>query len=631
MMPDTARESDTGLVASQPSLASAPDDRPGVIASIPRRTPLTLRVGETAPPQFKEVTFKASRIRALARLAVWVNVLLTFWVANLWDRLRRTGTPERRAALLRRLFERTGGTAIKVGQHLAMRLDLLPWEYGNELSKMLDRVPAFPARDAIAIIEKTTGRPLWESFSRFDPEPVGSTSLACTYQGVLRNGEKVVVKVRRPGVGELFMDDLKVFDWLLTALEFLTVLRPGSTYSMRRELRETLAEELDFVREARYMGLFRRAARQSGKRFFSAPKVHFELSGENVIVQEFVAGMWLWELLAAVEQHNEPVLALARQLGIEPGQIARRLAWINYWTWHEHFFFRADPHPDRIILSEGGKLTFIDFGSVGAVGSTKRRALQQNMYYAWKQDPLNMARASLVLLEPLPAVDPNELTKELETYNWQMLFAFESRRGGQGPFSRTSAWQWMGLIRLARRFSIVIDFHILRLLRGSVMYDTLAVRLDPTINVIQQYRRFAKYRAARARQRVKGALVTHASRFPDDKSIYLEFERLANTADSLFYRMRHALAIPRVNFSALMSKGSFAVYMGIRLGAQVLGLAALATGALVAGHWVSVGEVISGREALAQVTSAGLFRLAATAIVFLNTRKLLFRMDDKGA
>jgi predicted unusual protein kinase regulating ubiquinone biosynthesis (AarF/ABC1/UbiB family) len=357
--------------------------------------------------------------------------------------------------------------------------------------------------------------------------------------------------------------------------------------------------------------------------------VYFGLSGEDVIVEEFVTGMWLWELVAAVEQKNDSVLDLARRLSIDPAQIARRLVWVNYWAWHGNLFFRADPHPDRIIIGEGGKLTFIDFGSVGALGRTRLRALQQNMYYAWKQDPLNMARSSLILLEPLPAVDPNELTKELEACNWQMLFAFESRQPDGGSFSRTSALQWIGLIRLARRFSIVIDFHILRLLRANVMSDTVAVRLDPEINVIKEYRRFAKYRAARARRSFHRTLINKASTFPDNKRVYLQLERLANTGESLFFRLRHALSIPRVNFSSLMSKGSFVVYTWIRLVAQVLAVTALMTAAVVASRYAETGQRIDGRAAFGHVTSLVAFRVVVVALVFLNTRKLLFRMDDK--
>jgi predicted unusual protein kinase regulating ubiquinone biosynthesis (AarF/ABC1/UbiB family) len=509
-----------------------------------------------------------------------------------------------------------------------MRLDILPWEYGHELSQMLDRMPPFPAAQAVAMVERSTGRPLGETFARFDPDPVRSTTVACTYQATLRSGGRIIVKVRRPGIGELFMADVKAIDWLAALLEMLTIIRPGFTHSMRRELHESLTEELSFVQQARRQDLFRRAAKRSGKRFFTAPRVRFDLSGADVIVEEYVSGIWLRELIAAVVQNDADMLALAGRLNIDVRKTARRLTWINYWTWHESLFFRADANPDRIIIGQDGRLTFIDFGSTGSIDRTKRRALEQNMYYAWKQDSLNMARASLALLEPLPAVDPIELTRELEAYNWQMLFAFASRRPDRGGLRRTSAWQWIGLVRLARRYNILIDIDVLRLVRANVMFDTLAVRLHPEINVIDEYRRFTKYRAARARRRARRRLIKQASD-PDNNRRYLRMERLADAGQRLFFRLHHAVTVPRANFSALMSKGSFIAYKWIQFSVQVLALTVTSVVAVVAAQSWAGGRAINVRQALDVVLASAAFRVCVALLVFLNSRKVLMRMDDK--
>jgi len=102
----------------------------------------------------------------------------------------------------------------------------------------------------------------------FDPTPVGSASLACVYQAILKNGTKVVVKVRRPGVRDLFMADLQVLDWMSGLAEFLTIIRPGFTQKLRVELREVLMEELDFRREGRFQDIFRRNAKKAGMEVF---------------------------------------------------------------------------------------------------------------------------------------------------------------------------------------------------------------------------------------------------------------------------------------------------------------------------------------------------------------------------
>ena len=122
-----------------------------------------------------------------------------------------------RAVRLRRAFERGGPTFAKLAQQLSMRADMLPYAYCAELSKMLDRAAAFPTEKAIAIIERNLGRPLGDVFEVFDPTPIGSASLACVFQAQLKTGERVAVKVRRPGIGPLIAADLRAMDWMLLA------------------------------------------------------------------------------------------------------------------------------------------------------------------------------------------------------------------------------------------------------------------------------------------------------------------------------------------------------------------------------------------------------------------------------
>jgi len=105
-----------------------------------------------------------------------------------------------------------------------MRADMLPYAYCAELGKLLDQAPPFPLEQAISIIERTLGQPLAEVFEIFDPEPIGSASLACVYQARLKTGTRVAVKVRRPGIGPVIAADLRALDWLLIMGEMLTII-----------------------------------------------------------------------------------------------------------------------------------------------------------------------------------------------------------------------------------------------------------------------------------------------------------------------------------------------------------------------------------------------------------------------
>src|SRR5258708_13866532 len=201
-----SRQSNTSMIR-RPDMADASTpapgpraDAPGVMASLPRRQFLEVSAAMAAPAQMRFLNFKFSRLQAFRRLFTWLALALQFYLAAASDRLRRQDSPVRRAQRLRRAFEKRGGAFVKLGLHLSMRVDFMPWEYSVELSRMQDSMPAFPVEQAIAIVERSTGRPLSALFERFDPQPIASTSVACTYAAVFHNQEHVIVKVRRPGI-----------------------------------------------------------------------------------------------------------------------------------------------------------------------------------------------------------------------------------------------------------------------------------------------------------------------------------------------------------------------------------------------------------------------------------------------
>ncbi len=605
------------------------DGKPqGTIAALPRRDFIKLSSNDTDLPQMRFVTFELKRAHAFQRLFNWFQLLFYFYTHIFLDKLRGQNTPRRRAAHLRQAFERQGGAFIKLGIHLGMRIDLIPWYYSNDLSCMVDRMAPFDVTEAIATIERCIKKPLQSVFARFDPQPILSTSTACTYQAVLHSGERVAVKVRRPGIGEQFTADIEAFDWLLTLAEFLTIFRPGLTKGMRQEFRTLLMEELDFVQEARRQDAFRRAAEESRKNFFTAPRVYLEYSGEEVVVNTFASGMWLWELLSAIELGDETVLAQARAMNIDHQQVAKRLMWVNYWAREENLFFHADPNSNNIILGRDGTLSFINFTSTGTLSRTKQQAMRQILYYAWQRDPQNMARSSLILMEPLPPIDLIKMTQELETYNWQMLYAMEATPGSIAWQERTSAMLWIGIIEMARKYGVVIDVEVLRLLRATLLLESMAVRLDPDINFILDYRKFRVYKAEQVRRRVTDKILDQLDGKGNEQLI-IRVDRIIQTLEGLFNRTIHMFTLPSVNFNVLMSKWSFAVYIAVRFFAQSLVVTGIALAVSLAFLMLNQQNPFSIQELITWTLTNPLYQAVIIVLVFINGRTVLFRMDDK--
>ncbi|TMJ27425.1 MAG: AarF/ABC1/UbiB kinase family protein, partial [Alphaproteobacteria bacterium] len=300
-------------------------DEPNVVRPMPRRRAShSIQAVTVALPRARRVRFKAGVMLAVGRVFVWLGGFVRFYFGNLIDVLMGRSSVERRAVRLRRAFEGGGATFAKLAQQMSIRADMLPYAYCAELGRMLDQAPAFPTEQAIAIVERSLGQPLGDVFEVFDPEPIGSASLACVYQARLKTGTRVAVKVRRPGIGPLIAADLRALDWLLIIGETLTIIPSGIARNFREEFETILFNEMNFRTEARYTDLFRRRAAKR-KKDVTAPRVFFQYCSEEVLVSEFVSGVWMWELMAAVDRNDQEFLANVLRIGIDPKSLARKI------------------------------------------------------------------------------------------------------------------------------------------------------------------------------------------------------------------------------------------------------------------------------------------------------------------
>ncbi len=595
-----------------------------ILKSMPRRKQMIAHPeGQIWLPYYKPFAVNATFWQSLGRFLTWIGLLTNLLFGNLMDKLLRRDSMERRAVRLRQTLERGGGTFVKLGQQVAMRIDLLPWEYCVELSKMLDRMLPFPVEEALKAVERTIGRPWQEIFAVIDPNPIGSASIACVYQATLKNGDKVVVKVRRPGIEKLFMADLRVLDWIMELAEFLTIFRPGLTRNLRTELREILTEELDFKREARFQDIFRRNVKKSGKAFFTAPKVYFDLSGTEVLVQEFISGLWLWEVIAAVEQKDPKGRALLREMAIVPEVVARRILWAAFWSMDEHVFFHADPHPANILVRPNNEITFIDFGSCGSFNNSQRIALEQMVLSMKNQDVETMTHASLSLMEPLPPIDLPALVKMAQDEYMRVLHTFNTPAEYTQYWERTSARQWFSLINVARKFNIPMNLHMLRMIRATLLYDSIVLRLDNQLDRYREYTQFMKDRAELVKLKWKKKLRENAG-----DNFLLNIEDFGKALNDLLIRAQTTLGKPIVHLGSTVNKWVFAASVLSRMIGRILLVTVVALGAVNLGHYL-INAPVTFAGGLSLILQNRLFQLFIVAAAVFNVRHIVFRLKDR--
>lgn len=278
--------------------------------------------------------------------------------------------PEER---LRMTFERLGPTFIKFGQLLSVRPDLVPLEYSKELEKLQDKVPEFSFNEAKSIIEKELGKGIEHLFLHFEKKPIASASISQVHKAILKNGDKVAVKVQRPNVKKVMETDIEIMFYFANLLEnHVEKLKRFNPVKIVSEFKEWTEKELDFRIEARNAKRF--AENFKGSRTVHIPKVYDELTSENILVLEFVEG---------IELHN---IKKIRKKKINFGKIMENSFDAVMTQVFVHGIFHADPHPGNIIIMQNNVIAFVDFGIVGYFDEKLKNRCIDLLYGIVRQD-----------------------------------------------------------------------------------------------------------------------------------------------------------------------------------------------------------------------------------------------------
>lgn len=266
------------------------------------------------------------------------------------------------ARRFRMAFEELGPTFVKLGQVLSTRVDIFNAEWIEEFEQLQSDVAPIAVDDIHQLIESQLGRPVKEIFLSIQPHPIGSASIAQVHKAVLHTGETVAVKIKRPDIDHVIQADLRILNHLAGLIESeIPEMRRYQPVQMVQYFARSLAKETDLSVELRYMQRFGKTF--ENHEFIHIPKVYPEISNRRILVQEHISDT----LLKNVNFDTlEP--AFRRQL-------AEQITDTLFTMILQQGFFHADPHPGNIFINEAGRITFIDFGLVSHLSSTRRREI----------------------------------------------------------------------------------------------------------------------------------------------------------------------------------------------------------------------------------------------------------------
>ncbi|MFZ0612450.1 MAG: AarF/ABC1/UbiB kinase family protein [Desulfobacterales bacterium] len=413
---------------------------------------------------------------------------------------------------LRMALEELGPTYIKLGQILSTRPDLIPVDFLQELAKLQDKVPPFPASAARRIIEAELGVKLDDLFVRFDDTPLASASIGQVHRARLQNGQEVALKVQRPGIQKVIEVDLEIMLHLATLMEHhieeLAFHRP---IKIVEEFARTLEKELDYLLEAANM---ERAARNfSGDPTTCIPAVFRELSTARIITTALVKGI----KVSDVERLDAA--------GLDRALITSRGADILLRMIFDHGFFQADPHPGNIFVLPDNVICLIDFGMVGSVDRLTRETFGDLLDGIVKKDTAQVARVLLQLTDW--EEEPDSRVFEIDITDFMAYHLFR-------PLQEVRVGKLIQhLLELAARHRLLIPPNIFLMMKSLTTVEGVARMLDPEFdifgraapfiqNVLQQ--RYSPERLSAEAFQLTADLVKFTRRFPQD---LLDIARLA--------------------------------------------------------------------------------------------------------
>jgi len=367
---------------------------------------------------------------------------------------------------VRLALQELGPIFVKFGQAVSTRRDLLPTDVADELAMLQDRVPAFPADQAVTILEQIYRKPVDEVFSRFDREPFAAASIAQVHTAALPDGTEVIVKLLRPGVRQLIERDLDVM-YALAGLadkywEHGKRLRP---LELVAEYEKTIFDELDLMREGANTAQLKRNF--SGSDLLYVPDVYWDFCRPEVLVQERIYGTPISDMKTLTDAGTD-IQKLAEN-GVE----------IFFTQVFRHNFFHADMHPGNIFVQiddpQNPRYAAVDFGIVGTLSPSDQKYLAGNFLAFFDRDYHKIAKLHL----DSGWVPPETRIDELESAVRSVCEPIFNK-----PLSQISFAQVMiGLFATARRFNMEIQPQLMLLQKTLFNIEGLGRQLYPDLDL----------------------------------------------------------------------------------------------------------------------------------------------------
>jgi Predicted unusual protein kinase len=413
-----------------------------------------------------ETQYNGRFLQVIRRIFTVLKPILAFilglWLDKRWGTLVKN--ERRRAVQLRDLLTKLGPAYIKIGQALSTRPDLVPPIYLEELTRLQDQLPAFPNEIAYQFIEEELGAPPSEIYAELSSQPIAAASLGQVYQGRLKTGEEVAIKVQRPDLRERITIDLYILRKLAAWVQRNVKRVRSDLVGILDELGDRIFEEMDYIHEG-----------ENAERFFElygsmkdiyVPKIYWEYTNRRVLTMEWINGIKLTqpEKIAALGVNARYLIEVGVQCSL------RQLL--------EHGFFHADPHPGNLLATMDGKLAYLDFGMMSEVKPAQRYGLIEAIVHVVNREFDSLAKDYVKLEFLTPETDLTPIIPAFAKVFANAEGASVADLNIKSITDDLSALMYEYPFRVPPYYALII--------RSLVTLEGIAIYIDPNFKVLSE-------------------------------------------------------------------------------------------------------------------------------------------------
>jgi len=360
--------------------------------------------------------------------------------------------------LLTDLFESLGATFVKVGQVISTRPDVFPPGIIKELKRLRSDVAPFKTKLIPGLVQEAYGKPLEEVFAEFDMTPIASASVAHVHRASLPGGQKVAVKVRRPGQIRRVKYDLWVLRLFARVMSILPGLDAVDLPSMVNEFTKAIHEQLDFRNEAKNNRRFRDNFKDAAH--IKIPSLVDELCNESFLVMEFIEG------LEGVEETDLPM----SDRKIAASSLLDALFQMVLFDGFVH----ADMHPGNVFVRKGGEIVLLDLGLTNETDDELRKHISDYFVGMMTRNGKLCAKA-IVEGALTPPKDLDYAAFEKDT------IASIDKNVGKNIQEFETTQAIVELLDIMRRYRIRTDPRLTNVFLSIVVLEGLTSMLDPDL------------------------------------------------------------------------------------------------------------------------------------------------------